>query len=97
MVSPTLEEEFLVAVVLSINAGFYSRADPYFYQRSGINWDLTIVNQSYEWVEKEVVFRPEIRSWQSAVRDGSNHTDSASIRASNTDPIKTARAFFRPC
>lgn len=49
---------------------FYSRADPDFYQRSGINWDLTIVNQSYEWVEKEVVFRPEIRSWQSAVRDG---------------------------
>lgn len=53
----------------AINAGFYSRADPNFYKRSGIDWDLKMVNQSYEWVEKAIVFRPELKSWQSAVRD----------------------------
>ncbi|CAL1386821.1 unnamed protein product [Linum trigynum] len=54
----------------AINAGFYSRADPDFYQYSGANWDLRVVNESYEWVERAVVFRPELRNWQSAVRDG---------------------------
>ncbi|CAO2823292.1 unnamed protein product [Amaranthus hypochondriacus] len=54
----------------AINAGFYSRADQDFYEKSGITWDLRMVNQSYEWVENSIVFRPELRSWQSAVRDG---------------------------
>ncbi|KAL0441286.1 UNVERIFIED_CONTAM: (R)-mandelonitrile lyase-like [Sesamum radiatum] len=54
----------------AINAGFYSRADQDFYTRSGINWDLRVVNQSYDWVEKAIVFRPELKNWQSAVRDG---------------------------
>ncbi|GLT61787.1 hypothetical protein SLA2020_344690 [Shorea laevis] len=54
----------------AINAGFYSRADQEFYQKSGVNWDLTLVNQSYEWVERAVVFRPVLKNWQSAVRDG---------------------------
>ncbi|KAA8541557.1 hypothetical protein F0562_022709 [Nyssa sinensis] len=53
-----------------INAGFYSRADQDFYRRSGVNWDLRVVNQSYEWVERAIVFRPELKNWQSAVRDG---------------------------
>ncbi|XP_021910917.1 LOW QUALITY PROTEIN: (R)-mandelonitrile lyase-like, partial [Carica papaya] len=52
-----------------INAGFYSRADEDFYQNSGFNWDLRVVNQSYQWVEGAIVFRPELRNWQSAVRD----------------------------
>lgn len=52
-----------------INAGFYSRVDPDFYKNSGINWDLKVVNHSYEWVEKAIVFQPELKSWQSAVRD----------------------------
>ncbi|KAL1811405.1 hypothetical protein DCAR_0623536 [Daucus carota subsp. sativus] len=54
----------------AINAGFYSRADPDFYKNSGLNWDLKVVNHSYEWVEKAIVFQPELQSWQSAVRDG---------------------------
>ncbi|RAL43814.1 hypothetical protein DM860_014315 [Cuscuta australis] len=54
----------------TINAGFYSRADGEFYLRSGIDWDMRLVNQSYEWVERLIVFRPELRSWQMAVRDG---------------------------
>ncbi|XP_050289134.1 (R)-mandelonitrile lyase-like [Quercus robur] len=54
----------------AINAGFYSRADDDFYEKSGVNWDLRVVNQSYEWVERAIVFRPELKTWQSAVRDG---------------------------
>ncbi|XP_076899941.1 (R)-mandelonitrile lyase-like [Bidens hawaiensis] len=54
----------------AINAGFYSRADDDFYQRSEINWDLRVVQRSYEWVEKAIVFQPELQTWQSAIRDG---------------------------
>ncbi|KAJ7962706.1 (R)-mandelonitrile lyase-like [Quillaja saponaria] len=54
----------------AINAGFYSRADEDFYRYSGLNWDLKVVNESYEWVEREIVFRPELKTWQSAFRDG---------------------------
>ncbi|KAK4267688.1 hypothetical protein QN277_024435 [Acacia crassicarpa] len=53
----------------AINAGFYSRADEEFFRRSG-PWDLKLVNESYEWVESQIVFKPEIKTWQSAVRDG---------------------------
>ncbi|KAH0983662.1 hypothetical protein GBA52_010839 [Prunus armeniaca] len=54
----------------AINAGFYSRADEDFYRKTSVNWDFRMVNESYEWVEKAIVFRPELRTWQSAVRDG---------------------------
>ncbi|KGN45431.1 hypothetical protein Csa_016192 [Cucumis sativus] len=54
----------------AINAGFYSRADQAFFKNSQLKWDLAIVNQSYEWVEKEIVFKPNLKNWQSAVRDG---------------------------
>ncbi|CAI9106281.1 OLC1v1005403C1 [Oldenlandia corymbosa var. corymbosa] len=54
----------------AINAGFYSRADAEFFRASGMHWDLRVVNKSYEWVEKAIVFRPELKNWQSAVRDG---------------------------
>jgi mandelonitrile lyase len=54
----------------AINAGFYSRADREFFTNSGLLWDLKLVNESYEWVEREVVFRPQLKTWQSAVRDG---------------------------
>ncbi|TKY64690.1 (R)-mandelonitrile lyase [Spatholobus suberectus] len=54
----------------AINAGFYSRADGDFFRKSGLPWDLALVNQSYQWVERQIVFRPNLKSWQSAVRDG---------------------------
>ncbi|XP_026382398.1 (R)-mandelonitrile lyase-like [Papaver somniferum] len=54
----------------AINAGFYSRADSDFYGVSGFNWDLDLVNGSYEWIEESIVFTPELRNWQSAFRDG---------------------------
>ncbi|CAJ1951457.1 unnamed protein product [Sphenostylis stenocarpa] len=54
----------------AINAGFYSRAHRDFFGNSGLHWDLTLVNHSYQWVEKEIVFKPNLKTWQSAVRDG---------------------------
>ncbi|KAL8090020.1 protein HOTHEAD-like [Apium graveolens] len=52
----------------AINAGFYSRASSDFVARAG--WDPQLVKESYEWVEKKIVFEPEVKQWQSAVRDG---------------------------
>ncbi|KAI3711931.1 hypothetical protein L1987_70480 [Smallanthus sonchifolius] len=54
----------------AINAGFYSRADYEFYNRSGINWDPDLIERSYQWIENEIVFQPELQPWQSALRDG---------------------------
>ncbi|GJV70972.1 (R)-mandelonitrile lyase-like protein [Tanacetum coccineum] len=42
-----------------VNLGFYSRADNYFYNKSGIAWDIKNVEKSYEWVEDSVVSIPE--------------------------------------
>ncbi|GMJ06565.1 hypothetical protein like AT3G56060 [Hibiscus trionum] len=51
-----------------INAGFYSHAEPEFVKVSGL--DEALVNDSYQWVEKKVVFEAPVLQWQSAVRDG---------------------------
>lgn len=51
-----------------LNAGFYSRAAPEFVRRMG--WDGRAVNESYKWVEEKVAFRPPVKAWQSAVREG---------------------------
>ncbi|WRX18999.1 Glucose-methanol-choline oxidoreductase [Theobroma cacao] len=51
-----------------INAGFYSHAETDFVKEAGL--DEALVNDSYQWVEKEVVFEPPVLQWQSAVRDG---------------------------
>ncbi|XP_054779566.1 LOW QUALITY PROTEIN: (R)-mandelonitrile lyase-like [Prosopis cineraria] len=53
----------------AINAGFYSRADADFFANSGLSWELKLVNESYQWVEKAIVFEPQLKTWQSAVRD----------------------------
>lgn len=52
----------------ALNAGFYSRADPEFLRT--VSWDPILVRESYEWVEKKVVFQPSVIRWQSAVKDG---------------------------
>ncbi|WOK98294.1 hypothetical protein Cni_G07004 [Canna indica] len=59
----------------AINAGFYSHAHATFFDRCGAGgtvtaWDMALVNESYNWVERALVFRPVLRSWQEAVRDG---------------------------
>ncbi|KAJ0629086.1 putative (R)-mandelonitrile lyase [Helianthus annuus] len=41
-----------------INGGFYSRADDYFYDNAGIQWDMGAVERAYEWVENSIVTRP---------------------------------------
>ncbi|RDY02376.1 Protein HOTHEAD, partial [Mucuna pruriens] len=51
-----------------LNAGFYTRASPQYVREAG--WDGRVVNESYEWVEKIVAFEPQMKQWQSAVRDG---------------------------
>ncbi|CAN6695964.1 unnamed protein product [Malus baccata var. baccata] len=52
-----------------INIGIYSRADSEFYDKSGIKLDMNLVNNSYEWVENTVIFRPNVTHWQSVVKD----------------------------
>lgn len=54
----------------AINAGFYSRAHPEFYKASRVEWDRDLVEESYLWVERAVTFRPELRRWQLAVKEG---------------------------
>lgn len=51
-----------------INAGFYTRASLRYVREVG--WTESLVNSSYEWVEKKVAHEPPMLQWQSAVRDG---------------------------
>ncbi|XP_015938701.1 protein HOTHEAD [Arachis duranensis] len=51
----------------SINAGFYTRASSRFIEKVG--WDPKLVNESYPWIEKQIVHRPTFSSYQRAVRD----------------------------
>ncbi|KAF8025705.1 hypothetical protein BT93_F2517 [Corymbia citriodora subsp. variegata] len=51
----------------SINAGFYTRGNPEFIRKVG--WDQTLVNESYPWVEKQIVHRPDFVPWQRAFKD----------------------------
>ncbi|CAH2080574.1 unnamed protein product [Thlaspi arvense] len=55
-----------------LNAGFYTRAESDFVQRAG--WNPQLVNESYKWVERKIVFRPPMLEWQSAVKDGGGVT-----------------------
>ncbi|XP_050373939.1 (R)-mandelonitrile lyase 1-like [Argentina anserina] len=54
-----------------INAGFYSRADKQFFIKSGIDWDIDLVENAYQWVENTVVSRPNLlrTNWQSVVKE----------------------------
>ncbi|CAH2064008.1 unnamed protein product [Thlaspi arvense] len=51
-----------------LNAGFYSRAEDTFVEEAG--WEREEIEAAYEWVEKKVVFEPEVKGWQSAFIDG---------------------------
>ncbi|GAB4842528.1 hypothetical protein Ancab_012502 [Ancistrocladus abbreviatus] len=50
-----------------INAGFYSRASSSYVKRVG--WDEKLVNESFPWIEKQIVQRPKLAPWQRALRD----------------------------
>ncbi|XP_024982882.1 protein HOTHEAD-like [Cynara cardunculus var. scolymus] len=49
----------------SINAGFYTRDDTNFLKEARL-LDENLVNSSYEFVEKVMVFEPVVKEWQSA-------------------------------
>ncbi|KAJ0531327.1 putative glucose-methanol-choline oxidoreductase, FAD/NAD(P)-binding domain superfamily [Helianthus annuus] len=51
----------------SINAGFYTRASTRYVKKAG--WDAKLVNESYPWVEKQIVHEPIFEPWQRVVRD----------------------------
>ncbi|KAK4427338.1 protein HOTHEAD [Sesamum alatum] len=50
-----------------INAGFYTRASTSYIKSVG--WDEKLVNESYPWIEKQIVHRPDLAPWQRTVRD----------------------------
>ncbi|PIN04366.1 Glucose dehydrogenase/choline dehydrogenase/mandelonitrile lyase (GMC oxidoreductase family) [Handroanthus impetiginosus] len=52
----------------SINAGFYTRASASYIKSVG--WDPQLVEESFPWIEKQIVHKPELMPWQRAVRDG---------------------------
>ncbi|XP_051138291.1 protein HOTHEAD-like [Andrographis paniculata] len=52
----------------AVNAGFYSRAEPEFLSRLGL--EPRLVEESYRWVEDKIVFRPLVRQWQAGFRGG---------------------------
>ncbi|XP_038890837.1 (R)-mandelonitrile lyase 1-like [Benincasa hispida] len=52
-----------------INVGFYSRAQPEFFQNSGVQWDMKLVEEAYRWIEDTIVSQPELGPWQSAFRE----------------------------
>ncbi|KAK9282407.1 hypothetical protein L1049_005324 [Liquidambar formosana] len=51
-----------------INAGFYTRASASDVMKAG--WDAKLVNESFPWIEKQIVHRPKLTRWQRAIRDG---------------------------
>ncbi|XP_024025718.1 (R)-mandelonitrile lyase 1 [Morus notabilis] len=52
-----------------INAGFYTRAENVFFRKSGVEWDMDLVEKADHWVEETIVSRPrELAVWQSALR-----------------------------
>ncbi|BFI40184.1 protein MpHTH [Marchantia polymorpha subsp. ruderalis] len=52
----------------SINAGFYSRAEPEWVEARRLDWAR--VNRSYEWVESALISFPPLGPWQRAVKQG---------------------------
>ncbi|XP_060669453.1 (R)-mandelonitrile lyase 2-like [Ziziphus jujuba] len=51
-----------------INVGFFSRADDQFYNESGIDWDMDLVEKAYQWVEDTIVFRYNLSTFPSIYR-----------------------------
>eukprot|EP00253_Pinus_taeda_P005197 PITA_05197 len=52
----------------ALNGGFYTRASVDYVRK--MQWDEQLVKESYEWVEKQNVFRPDhLSPWSSAFKD----------------------------
>ncbi|GLJ44285.1 hypothetical protein SUGI_0926730 [Cryptomeria japonica] len=52
----------------ALNFGFYSRASLAYMVSMG--WNLTLVQEAYQWIEANLVTRPQMKEWQSAVMEG---------------------------
>lgn len=52
-----------------INVGFYSRAQSEFFRNSGVQWDMSMVEEAYQWIEETVVSQPELGPWQSTFKE----------------------------
>ncbi|XP_047341093.1 protein HOTHEAD [Impatiens glandulifera] len=50
-----------------INAGFYTRASSRYIRKA--RWDAKLVNESYPWIEKQIIRWPDLAPWQRTVRD----------------------------
>ncbi|KVH91403.1 Glucose-methanol-choline oxidoreductase, C-terminal [Cynara cardunculus var. scolymus] len=50
-----------------INAGFYTRAEDRFYTEAGLT-DANLIEESYQYAEKVMVFEPVLGGWQTALR-----------------------------
>ncbi|CAL9243175.1 unnamed protein product [Arabidopsis halleri] len=54
---------------LVINAGFYTRGGDDYVEKA--EWEMGEVEAAYEWwVEKKLVFKPQVMGWQAALKDG---------------------------
>eukprot|EP01018_Ginkgo_biloba_P033132 Gb_39927 [translate_table: standard] len=52
----------------AINAGFYSRASLEYIRNMG--WDEKLVNESFQWVEEKIAFRPsQLGPWQTSFKE----------------------------
>ncbi|KAI7741025.1 hypothetical protein M8C21_003164 [Ambrosia artemisiifolia] len=51
----------------SINAGFYSRGEQKFIKEAKLK-DKNLISESYEWIEKVMVFKPVVQKWQTTLR-----------------------------
>ncbi|KAM1302283.1 hypothetical protein EV1_013246 [Malus domestica] len=47
-----------------INAGVYARANISFFSQSGVEWNMDLVNATYEWIEDTIVYKPNAFAWQ---------------------------------
>ncbi|KAF3499383.1 hypothetical protein F2Q69_00043337 [Brassica cretica] len=52
----------------TLSAGFYTRASDDYVEEA--EWEMEEVEAAYEWVEKKLVYRPPMKGWQSALKDG---------------------------
>ncbi|XP_076919932.1 protein HOTHEAD-like [Bidens hawaiensis] len=53
----------------SINAGFHSRGEEQFNEEAKLT-DYDLIQDSYEWAEKVIVFEPQVQAWQTALANG---------------------------
>ncbi|KAL4205144.1 hypothetical protein AMTRI_Chr01g135830 [Amborella trichopoda] len=82
----------------AINAGFYTRAEPDFFApgKPGY-WDMGLVNRSYQWVERAVLFQPRLTTWQADFRDAlleANVTPFNGFRLDHVEGTKIGGSTF---